>query len=50
MLELTNWLVNAFNGEWLKIANAKPNEWKEIKEKERKEKRATVPDYNAFMV
>lgn len=22
--ELTNWLVNAFNGEWLKIANAKP--------------------------
>lgn len=23
--ELTNWLVNAFNGEWLKIANAQPN-------------------------
>lgn len=24
-LELTNWLINAFNGEWLKVANAKPN-------------------------
>ncbi|KAK8113970.1 hypothetical protein PG999_006039 [Apiospora kogelbergensis] len=23
--KLTNWLINAFNGEWLKIANAKPN-------------------------
>ncbi|KAH8891845.1 hypothetical protein GQ53DRAFT_823270 [Thozetella sp. PMI_491] len=23
--KLENWLVNAFNGEWLKIANAKPN-------------------------
>jgi dipeptidyl aminopeptidase B len=22
--ELSNWLINAFNGEWLKIANAKP--------------------------
>jgi len=22
--ELNNWLVNAFNGEWLKITNAKP--------------------------
>lgn len=22
--ELTNWLINAFNGEWLKIANVKP--------------------------
>jgi dipeptidyl aminopeptidase len=27
-LELNNWLVNAFNGEWLKIADAKPKEWK----------------------
>lgn len=24
--ELNNWLVNAFNGEWLKVANAKPTE------------------------
>ena len=23
--ELTNWLINAFNGEWIKIANPKPN-------------------------
>ena len=23
-LELANWLINAFNGEWLKVANAKP--------------------------
>lgn len=22
--ELTNWLINAFNGEWLKVADAKP--------------------------
>jgi hypothetical protein len=22
--ELTNWLINAFNGEWLKIADPKP--------------------------
>jgi len=22
--ELANWLVNAFNGEWLKVANARP--------------------------
>lgn len=22
--ELQNWLVNAFNGEWLKVANAVP--------------------------
>ncbi|KAB5551084.1 dipeptidyl peptidase IV N-terminal region-domain-containing protein [Coniochaeta sp. 2T2.1] len=26
--KLSNWLVNAFNGEWLKIADAKPKEWK----------------------
>ncbi|KAJ9132132.1 Dipeptidyl aminopeptidase-like protein [Coniochaeta hoffmannii] len=26
--KLNNWLVNAFNGEWLKIADAKPKEWK----------------------
>lgn len=24
MTELTNWLVNAFNGEWVRVANAKP--------------------------
>ncbi|KAI0125845.1 dipeptidyl peptidase IV N-terminal region-domain-containing protein [Xylariales sp. AK1849] len=24
--KLTNWLINAFNGEWLKISDAKPNE------------------------
>ncbi|KOS19632.1 putative dipeptidyl-aminopeptidase B [Escovopsis weberi] len=23
--KLSNWLINAFNGEWLRIANAKPN-------------------------
>ncbi len=23
--ELTNFLINAFNGEWLKVANPKPN-------------------------
>jgi hypothetical protein len=23
--EPTNWLINAFNGEWIKVANAKPN-------------------------
>lgn len=22
--ELNNWLINAFNGEWLKVAEAKP--------------------------
>ncbi|KAK3329792.1 dipeptidyl peptidase IV N-terminal region-domain-containing protein [Apodospora peruviana] len=35
--KLTNWLINAFNGEWLKVANAKPNESKlnETKEKRR---------------
>lgn len=27
--KLSNWLVNAFNGEWLKIPNALPNESKE---------------------
>lgn len=32
--KLTNWLVNAFNGEWLKIANAKPNESKERRDVE----------------
>jgi dipeptidyl aminopeptidase len=26
LTELTNWLINAFNGEWLKITDAKPNE------------------------
>lgn len=26
LLELENWLVNAFNGEWLKVKNAKPME------------------------
>ncbi|KAL2128303.1 hypothetical protein VTI74DRAFT_9367 [Chaetomium olivicolor] len=26
--KLVNWLVNAFNGEWIKVANAKPNEKK----------------------
>ncbi|KXX74098.1 putative dipeptidyl-aminopeptidase B [Madurella mycetomatis] len=23
--KLTNWLINAFNGEWVRVANAKPN-------------------------
>jgi hypothetical protein len=23
--ELTNWLINAFNGEWIKVAHPKPN-------------------------
>jgi dipeptidyl aminopeptidase len=26
--KLTNWLINAFNGEWLKVANPKPNGFK----------------------
>lgn len=25
ILELNNWLINAFNGEWLKISHPKPN-------------------------
>jgi dipeptidyl aminopeptidase B len=25
-LELNNWLINAFNGEWLKVNDAKPND------------------------
>lgn len=24
MIELNNWLINAFNGEWLKVSDAKP--------------------------
>jgi hypothetical protein len=24
VVELNNWLINAFNGEWLRTANAKP--------------------------
>ena len=24
--ELNNWLINAFNGEWLKITNPTPND------------------------
>ncbi|KAM7217392.1 putative dipeptidyl-aminopeptidase B [Rhypophila decipiens] len=51
--KLSNWLVNAFNGEWLKIANAKPKEWSEHQEKKEKERRKrelqTVPDYKAFI-
>jgi len=31
--ELSNWLINAFNGEWLKIANAKPKPANKLKEK-----------------
>lgn len=23
--ELTNWLINAFNGEWIKVGNPQPN-------------------------
>ncbi|KAL2019800.1 hypothetical protein VTK56DRAFT_9151 [Thermocarpiscus australiensis] len=26
--KLSNWLINAFNGEWIKVADAKPNERK----------------------
>lgn len=25
MTELNNWLINAFNGEWLKTSHAEPN-------------------------
>jgi dipeptidyl aminopeptidase len=25
LAELTNWLINAFNGEWLKVANPTPS-------------------------
>ncbi|KAI5861671.1 dipeptidyl peptidase IV N-terminal region-domain-containing protein [Durotheca rogersii] len=33
--KLDNWLINAFNGEWLKIANAKPVSNKVEKDKEK---------------
>ena len=29
--ELNNWLINAFNGEWLKISHPKPNDEKRRK-------------------
>ncbi|CAP60552.1 uncharacterized protein PODANS_1_8430 [Podospora anserina S mat+] len=28
--KLTNWLINAFNGEWIKVANAKPQKKRSI--------------------
>ncbi|KAL2261703.1 hypothetical protein VTK26DRAFT_3576 [Humicola hyalothermophila] len=33
--KLTNWLINAFNGEWIKVANAKPKEQQGGEPKER---------------
>ncbi|RKU46112.1 hypothetical protein DL546_006514 [Coniochaeta pulveracea] len=34
--KLSNWLVNAFNGEWLRVVDAKPKEYTPSKEKERR--------------
>lgn len=34
LVELKNWLVNAFNGEWLRIDNAVPKAQVEGKSKE----------------
>ncbi|KAI3330854.1 dipeptidyl peptidase IV N-terminal region-domain-containing protein [Ustulina deusta] len=34
--KLNNWLINAFNGEWLKVANAKPGTRPSSKEKEKR--------------
>ncbi|KAI0401804.1 dipeptidyl peptidase IV N-terminal region-domain-containing protein [Xylaria palmicola] len=34
--KLSNWLINAFNGEWLKVANAKPAKAISSKEKEKR--------------
>ncbi|OLN97225.1 putative dipeptidyl-aminopeptidase B [Colletotrichum chlorophyti] len=40
--KLSNWLINAFNGEWLKISGAKPKA--ESKEKERRRRSTQVYD------
>lgn len=32
-IELSNWLINAFNGEWLRTANAVPIEMEKKKKK-----------------
>ncbi|KAF4979886.1 hypothetical protein FZEAL_3997 [Fusarium zealandicum] len=37
--KLRNWLINAFNGEWLKVSNPKPH-----KDQVEKEKRQVAPD------
>lgn len=42
--KLSNWLINAFNGEWLKIANPKPIQATSSKEKER---RSRVEEFKA---
>ncbi|KAI1302768.1 dipeptidyl peptidase IV N-terminal region-domain-containing protein [Xylaria venustula] len=34
--KLSNWLINAFNGEWLKVANAKPGQVASAKEKKKR--------------
>ncbi|KAI1426602.1 dipeptidyl peptidase IV N-terminal region-domain-containing protein [Xylaria sp. FL1777] len=34
--KLTNWLINAFNGEWLKVTNAKPGRVTSSREKEKR--------------
>ncbi|KAI1740130.1 dipeptidyl peptidase IV N-terminal region-domain-containing protein [Xylaria scruposa] len=34
--KLSNWLINAFNGEWLKVANAKPAQVMSTKDKEKR--------------
>jgi hypothetical protein len=38
-IELTNWLINAFNGEWLKTEHPKPVVFRDDKEKIRKMRR-----------
>ncbi|GAP92005.1 putative dipeptidyl aminopeptidase [Rosellinia necatrix] len=42
--KLSNWLINAFNGEWLKVASAKPVQPVSSKEKE---KRSSVEELKA---
>ncbi|KAI0444253.1 dipeptidyl peptidase IV N-terminal region-domain-containing protein [Xylaria telfairii] len=34
--KLSNWLINAFNGEWLKVANAKPAQVASSREKDKR--------------
>jgi len=38
LVELNNWLINAFNGEWLRTANAVPVQIDSAAEKERKKR------------
>ncbi|KAK5634118.1 hypothetical protein RRF57_009832 [Xylaria bambusicola] len=42
--KLSNWLINAFNGEWLKVANAKPGQ---VLSSKAREKRSGVEELKA---